>query len=84
MQVSVDLSLYPLQDDYIPVIIDFIHRVQLHEGVEVVRNQMTTQLFGEYARVMTVLTEELRHSFEIHGKAVIVAKIVNGDVRAAP
>ncbi|MBP6381556.1 MAG: hypothetical protein KBG29_05235 [Pseudomonadales bacterium] len=84
MQVSVDLSLYPLQDDYIPVIIDFIHRVQLHEGVEVVRNQMTTQLFGEYARVMTVLTEELRHSFEIHGKAVIVARIVNGDVRANP
>ncbi len=28
MQISVDLSLYPLQDDYIPVIIDFIHRVQ--------------------------------------------------------
>ena len=84
MQVSVDLSLYPLQDDYIPVIIDFIHRVQLHEGVEVVRNQMTTQLFGEYARVMTVLTGELRHSFEIHGKAVIVARIVNGDVRANP
>ena len=66
------------------MIIDFIHRVQLHEGVEVVRNQMTTQLFGEYARVMTVLTEELRHSFEIHGKAVIVARIVNGDVRANP
>lgn len=84
MQVSVDLSLYPLQEDYIPVIIDFIHRVQLHEGVEVLRNQMTTQLFGEYGRVMAVLTEELRHSFETHGKAVIVAKIVNGDVRANP
>ncbi len=45
---------------------------------------MTTQLFGEYARVMAVLTEELRHSFETHGKAVIVARIVNGDVRANP
>ena len=84
MQVSVDLSLYPLQDDYIPVIIDFIHRVQAHEGVDVVRNQMTTQLFGEYGRVMAVLTEELRHSFETHGNSVIVAKIVNGDVRANP
>ena len=84
MQVSVDLSLYPLQDDYIPVIIDFIHRVQAHEGVEFRRNQMTTQLFGEYERVMAVLTEELRHSFETHGKSVIVATIVNGDVRANP
>ena len=84
MQISVDLSLYPLQDDYVPVIIDFIHRVQAHAGVDVVRNQMTTQLFGEYGRVMAVLTEELRHSFETHGKGVIVAKIVNGDVRANP
>ena len=84
MQGSVDLSLYPLQDGYIPAIIDFIHRVQAHEGVDVVRNQMTTQLFGEYARVMAVLTEELRHSFETHGKSVIVARIVSGDVRANP
>jgi uncharacterized protein YqgV (UPF0045/DUF77 family) len=84
MQISVDLSLYPLQDDYIPVIIDFIHRVQAHEGVDVVRNQMTTQLFGEYTRVMAVLTEELRRSFETYGKSVIVARIVNGDVRANP
>jgi uncharacterized protein YqgV (UPF0045/DUF77 family) len=84
MQVSVDLSLYPLQEEYIPVIIDFIHRVQAHEGIEIVRNPMTTQLFGEYRRVMAVLTEELHHSFETHGKAVLVAKIVNGDVRATP
>ena len=84
MHVSVDLSLYPLQEEYIPVIIDFIHRVQAHEGIEIARNPMTTQLFGEYGRVMAVLTEELRHSFETHGKAVIVAKIVNGDVRASP
>ncbi|MBK6287625.1 MAG: hypothetical protein IPJ33_18955 [Gammaproteobacteria bacterium] len=84
MKISVDISLYPLHEDYIPVIIDFIHRVELHEGIDMVRNQMSTQLFGEYDRVMKVLTEELRHSFETHGKAVIVAKIVNGDVRAAP
>lgn len=84
MQISVDISLYPLHEDFIPVIIDFIHRVELHEGIGLVRNQMSTQLFGEYDRVMKVLTEELRYSFETYGKAVIVAKIVNGDVRAAP
>jgi len=82
MVISADLSLYPLHEEYIPVIIDFIHRAQLHEGVEVLRNNMSTQLIGEYERVMHVLSSELRHSFETHGKAVLVAKIVNGDVRA--
>lgn len=81
MKISVDLSLYPLSEEYVPVIIDFIHRLQLHEGVEVLRNAMSTQVFGDYTRVMQVLTEELRHSFETHGTAVIVAKIVNADVR---
>ena len=84
MIISVDLSLYPLQDEFIPMIIDFIHRLELHAGIDVARNQMSTQLFGEYDRVMAVLSAELRHSFETHGKAVIVAKIVNGDVRRNP
>ena len=81
MNISVDLSLYPLQDEFIPMIIDFIHRLQQHEGVEIVRNQMSTQLFGEYDRVMAALSAELRHSFETHGMAVMIAKIVKGDVR---
>jgi uncharacterized protein YqgV (UPF0045/DUF77 family) len=82
MIISADLSLYPLHEDYIPVIVDFIHRAQQHEGVEVLRNHMSTQLIGEYDRVMHVLAAELRHSFDTHGKSVLVAKIVNGDVRA--
>lgn len=81
MQVSVDLSLYPLADEYVPVIIDFIHRLEACEGVTVVRNPLSTQLFGEYPRVMQVITEEVARTWEAHGKAVLVAKIALGDVR---
>ena len=81
MQLSVDISLYPLKDDYIPIIIEFIHRVQEYEGVEVLRNDMSTQLFGEYDLVMSALQTELKRSYEEHGKAVLVAKFISGDVR---
>ncbi|MCG3170877.1 MAG: hypothetical protein CALGDGBN_02448 [Pseudomonadales bacterium] len=81
MQISVDISLYPLREEFVPVIVDFIHRVQLHEGVEVARNAMSTQLFGECARVLEVLGRELEHSVATYGRSVLVAKIVAGDVR---
>jgi uncharacterized protein YqgV (UPF0045/DUF77 family) len=81
VKVTVDVSLYPLQEEFVPVIIDFIHRVERREGIEIERNNLSTQLFGEYERVMAVLAEELRHSWETHGKAVLVAKFAPGDVR---
>jgi len=81
MKVSVDLSLYPLSEEYVPAIIDLIHRLQAAADVEVVRTALSTQLYGDYARVMQVLTEELRHSWETHGRAVLVAKFALGDVR---
>ena len=84
MQISVDVSLYPLQQEYIPVIIDFIHRVQEYEGIDIVRNDLSTQLFGDYDRVMEVLSKELKHSWEEHGRAVLVAKFIRGDVRSNP
>lgn len=81
MKVSVDLSLYPLAEDYVPAIIDLIHRLQAHEQVEVVRTALSTQLFGDYDVVMRVLRDELRRTWEEHGKAVLVAKFAVGDVR---
>lgn len=82
MQISVDVSLYPLQEEFIPVVIDFIHHVQLHEGIEVTRNALSTQLFGERARVLEVLGEEFERSVASWGKSVLVAKIIAGDVRS--
>jgi uncharacterized protein YqgV (UPF0045/DUF77 family) len=81
MKISVDLSLYPLADEYVPAIIDLIHRLQAREGIDVARNALSTQLFGDYDTVMKAIAEELRHSWEQHGRAVLVAKFVLGDVR---
>ena len=81
MKVSVDISLYPLRDEFIPVIIDFIHEVDKHPDIDVIRNNISTQLIGDYDDVMAVLQKELRHSWETHGKSVLVAKMIPGDVR---
>ena len=77
MRVAVDISLYPLDQDFIPPIDDFIARVNQHPSLEVVTNPMATQIRGEYADVMEALKDEILGTFEAMPKAVFAIKILN-------
>lgn len=80
MQVAVDISLYPLDADFIPPIKDIIDRLEAHGGVDVERNRMSTQLRGDYDDVVPVLMSEIRRTFENVPKAVFAIKILNNPV----
>ncbi len=80
MQVAVDISLYPLDADFIPPIKDIIDRLGQHESVEVERNRMSTQIRGDFDVVMPVLTQEIRATFDTVPKAVFAIKILNNPV----
>ena len=77
MRVAVDISLYPLDQDFIPPIDDFIARVNQHPALEVETNPMATQIRGEYADVMRALNDEILGTFEAMPKAVFAIKILN-------
>ncbi len=83
MQLSVDISKYPLADDYIPPIKDFIGRLNAIEGLSVVENTMSTQVFGDYDIVMDSLKEEIRRSYEKFGKAIFVCKFIGANLDPA-
>lgn len=80
MQVAVDISLYPLDSDIIPPILDVIDRLGSSSTLDVVTNPMSTQIRGEYDDVMTTLTRELKTTFEDLPKAVFVIKILNNPI----
>ena len=77
MRVAVDISLYPLADDFIPPIQDVIERLNTHAAIEVATNPMSTQVRGEYDDVMAVLNQEIKATFEQCPKAVFAIKILN-------
>jgi len=79
MRVAVDVSLYPLDADYVPPIKDFIERLNRHEGLQVATNAMSTQVAGEHGRVFAALEEETRRSFATGGRAVFVMKVLGGE-----
>ena len=80
MKLSVEISKYPLHQDYIPFIKDFIERLNTYEGLKVITNTMSTQIFGDYDLVMQVLNTEIKRSYEQFGKAIFVCKFISGDL----
>ncbi|HEY6453248.1 MAG TPA: YkoF family thiamine/hydroxymethylpyrimidine-binding protein [Steroidobacteraceae bacterium] len=76
MDIGVEISLYPLHQQYLAPIQDFIDRLNTDGRLRVVTNSMSTQIFGDYDAVMQRLARELRASFETNDKAVFVLKIL--------
>ncbi|ASP38062.1 hypothetical protein CHH28_04910 [Bacterioplanes sanyensis] len=83
MQISVEISKYPLADDYIPAIKAFIDRLQAVDGLTLVTNTMSTQVFGDYELVMDTLKVELQRSWDEFGKSIFVCKFIGTNLDPA-
>lgn len=80
MQISIELSLYPLaQEQYKSEIWAFIKRLRNTEGLQVVTNGMSTQVFGEYDLAVNKVMAEIKHVHATTGAAVFVCKFISGD-----
>lgn len=80
MKVSVEISLYPLDQNYIPPIKEFIDRLKAHTDLKVVENTMSTQVYGDYAKVLEVVSAEMQNTHTNTPKAAFVLKVLNGDL----
>ena len=80
MKTSVEISYYPLDQEYVPPIREFIDRLNHYKGLVVETNGMSTQVFGEYEVVMEALQKEIRKSFD-NPHSVFVMKVINADLK---
>lgn len=77
MDITVEISNYPLSEEFEDIILDFIHRCKASH-VKVIVNATSTHLQGEYDDVMGLLQKEIKHSFEKYGKMIFVIKVLKG------
>ena len=80
MKLTAELSLYPLQDEYIPVIQAFIDAANTRPGITVVTNALSTQVCGDYDAVFELVRDGLRVSSERFGRQVLVCKFIPGEL----
>ena len=81
MEISVELTFSPLQNQFKEPIIHFIKKLRA-SGLIVLENPLSTQVYGEYERVMQVLTVEIKEAFELVEKGLMYVKIVKSDRHA--
>lgn len=80
MRVTAEMSLYPLQGQPIEKILKFIETITRDERLDVVVNQLSTQVRGELGVVMSALTAAIERSFDGGGSQALVLKILNADL----
>lgn len=78
MNISVELTLTPLQDNFEPPIIDFIQKLRASE-LTILENPLSTQVYGEYDKVMELLRTEVKETFGNLEHVVLSMKIVKSD-----
>jgi uncharacterized protein YqgV (UPF0045/DUF77 family) len=83
MRITVEMSLYPLQGAPLEKILSFIETISGDERLEVVVNQLSTQVRGELGAVMEVLETAMQRSFTAGGPQALVVKFLNADLPIA-
>lgn len=78
MKTSIEISYYPLNDEYKAPIKKFIASLQAHENIIVKPNAISTHVFGEYDDVMAAITSCMRNAMELP-HSIFILKILNSD-----
>tara|TARA_B110000459_G_scaffold9331_1_gene9562 strand:+ start:575 stop:823 length:249 start_codon:yes stop_codon:yes gene_type:complete len=80
----VEISMYPLHENYKPLIINFIKRLRLYSQIKITTNGISTQLFGSYDQIMSILNTEMGFAFKDNKLIVFNLKIINSDLKEIP
>lgn len=79
MFVSIDISMYPLDENYTASITEFINRLDANPKLKIERNRMSTQVFGDYHAVMAEVSQEMLSALEQLPTTVFVLKLIGAD-----
>ena len=79
MNIVADMSLYPLKDGPVPDIIEFITEMRDQDDIEIVSNQLSTQIRGEFDAVTGAINRCMKNAMAASNTVVLVVKYLNVD-----
>jgi uncharacterized protein YqgV (UPF0045/DUF77 family) len=78
MNVTAELSMYPLREEFIPAIDAVIEKLNSFANINVQTFATATTLIGDFEEVMNAIKETIAWSYSTYGTAVFAAKIIPG------
>jgi uncharacterized protein YqgV (UPF0045/DUF77 family) len=80
MEISIEISLYPLAETaFKKEIWSFIKKLRKVEGLTVITNGMSTQVFGEYDLAVATVMAEIKQVHQSLNAAVFICKFIGGN-----
>ena len=84
MDCSVEISMYPLKENFKPSIIQFIKNLRNYPFIKLETNGMSSQVFGDYKLIMNAINTEIENTFLNENSVVFTLKIINSDLEEKP
>lgn len=80
MQVTLEISIYPLNKNYSPVIHSFIDALTRHPSVKIKVQPLSTLMMGDFDECIRILNIELKKIMDTDRTIVTQLKIINVDL----
>jgi len=78
MKLSIELTLTPLKNDFIPSIKLFIKQLR-GLGFDIIENPLSTQIYGDFDLIMNKLVPLIKKTFDKEESIMLHLKMVKGD-----
>ena len=78
MKLSIELTLTPLKNDFIPSIKLFIKQLR-GLGFDIIENPLSTQIYGDFDLIMNKLVPLIKKTFAKEESIMLNLKMVKGD-----
>ena len=78
MEVTIDISMYPNREDFIPPIQGFIEKINRFDNLKVTTFPTSTVVQGEYKHAMKAVQDTIAACYKQFNMAIYVAKIIPG------
>jgi uncharacterized protein YqgV (UPF0045/DUF77 family) len=78
MKLTAEITLYPIQDDYLSIIKSCIAKMNSYSDLTIDTFATATIVHGQYQPVMSMINELIAWTYEQYGKSVFVVKFLPG------
>ena len=76
MKLSIEITMYPLEDKYLPIIEGFIEHLKNYKDINLEVFPTSTVIVGDFDTVIGILSSSIKWSVNNKDKAVFITKFL--------
>ena len=76
MKLSIEITMYPLEDKYLPIIENYIEHLKNYKDINLEVFPTSTVIVGDFDTVIDILSSSIKWSVNNKDKAVFITKFL--------